>query len=89
VRRYPRKANISDDAIRYVGILPGHDRQALDAWCVNTTIGEDGNLRIFVEKSRAWCLVGLGDYVVKEADGSGFYPCSDKDFWRTHDDPNW
>jgi hypothetical protein len=40
---------------------------------------------MWVQRSEAWCLLGLGSYVIQEADGTGFYPCTDRDFNRTYD----
>jgi len=84
-RRYLRKADIQDEALRYVPGLPGHDLAALKAWGV--ICGLSPSLRVWVEKSRAWCQLSPGDYVVREADGSGVYPCAEGAFWSTHEFP--
>lgn len=36
--------------------------------------------RLWVAKSRAWCSLLRGDYVIAEPDGSGFYPCQQRIF---------
>jgi hypothetical protein len=40
---------------------PGHENNA--------------EIQLWVEKSKAWCTVKPYDYVVKEPDGTGYYPC--------------
>lgn len=44
----------------------------------------DDRYLLWVEKSHAACEITAGDWIVAEPDGSGFYPCSDVDFRRTH-----
>lgn len=41
-------------------------------------------LNLWVEKSQAWCLVTPGDYIIEEADGSGFYPCIAEVFEKSY-----
>jgi hypothetical protein len=40
--------------------------------------GHENNrdIMLWVEKSKDWFVVGPYDYVVKETDGTGYYPCS-------------
>ncbi len=33
-------------------------------------------LRVWIEKSQAWCRVEIGDAVIRESDGVGYYPCA-------------
>lgn len=42
--------------------------------------GERPDLELWVEKSLAWCLLAVGDWIVREADGIGFYPCKPEVF---------
>ncbi len=32
--------------------------------------------QLWVQKSGAWCDINIGDYIIKEPDGSGLYPCA-------------
>lgn len=34
---------------------------------------------LWVAKSKSWCALGVGHWVIKEADGTGFYPCAQFD----------
>ena len=36
--------------------------------------------RLWVAKSRAWCDLPVGHWIIKEPDGSGFYPCAPEIF---------
>jgi hypothetical protein len=36
--------------------------------------------RLWVEKLKAWIKLVVGMWIMKEADGSGFYPCTDEAF---------
>ena len=38
--------------------------------------GPNFPVQIWVEQSAAWCPIEWGDYVVREIDHSGVYPCS-------------
>lgn len=42
--------------------------------------GERPDLEIWVEKSKAWCVLKPGDWIVREPDGEGNYPCAAKPF---------
>lgn len=90
VKTYKRKSTERVRALRYLGELPdpvpGLDEKALNDWGVKTE-RRDGDLYIWVEKSAAFCRVAPGTWVIAEADGSGFYPCTQSDFWRTYEVP--
>jgi hypothetical protein len=38
--------------------------------------GPNFPVQIWVQQSAAWCLIEPGDYVVREVDHSGVYPCT-------------
>jgi hypothetical protein len=31
---------------------------------------------LWVEKSGSWCVINDGDYIIREPDGTGHYPCA-------------
>ena len=35
---------------------------------------------LWVEKSKAWCAMPTPGWIIREADGSGFYPCTPEAF---------
>lgn len=82
IHPYRRKAEVVDEAVRFTPTRPGHDAEALKAW--GCLIYRGVSAWIWVEKSKAWCWFDTGDYIVREPDGDGWYPCTDSAFWRGH-----
>lgn len=82
VRRY-RKKPVEVEAIEWTGenfnAVRAFTRGALG-------LGQVGDaLPLWVTKSQAVCYVQRGDWVIREPDGSGFYPCSEADFPATYE----
>ena len=48
--------------------------------------GDPDTRQLWVEKSKRWCEIDVGDFVVKELDGVGFYPCKSGIFEATHEE---
>lgn len=46
----------------------------------------DWDLRLHVAKGDAWVTVHPGDFIIKERDGSGFYPCARSEFVSRYDE---
>jgi hypothetical protein len=46
---------------------------------------EFGDLEMWVEKSQAWCTITPGTWVLAEADGVGFYPCTAEQFAASYE----
>jgi hypothetical protein len=71
--RYRRR--VTDvEAIRWDGRRETQDE--ITAWGASVRGTDNGALLLFVTKSRANCTVAPGDWVLREPDGSGFYPCA-------------
>lgn len=45
----------------------------------------NGPLEAWVEKSQTYCQVEVGDWLIKESDGIGVYPCKGAVFAATYD----
>jgi hypothetical protein len=43
---------------------------------VDVRANGEGGAELWVAKSKAWCDLPAGSFVVAEPDGSGFYPCA-------------
>lgn len=43
------------------------------------------DLLMWVEKSQAWCVISPGTWVLAEADGVGFYPCTAEQFEASYE----
>jgi hypothetical protein len=77
-RRYRRKPS-EVDAIQWTGgNLPAVRAFASGALGPGTL--NDGSLPLWVLKSRAVCHVERGDWILREPDGRGFYPCEQSVF---------
>lgn len=46
----------------------------------------DGRLIFYCLKSDALCTIAAGDWVIRESDGVGYYPCTAQMFEATYDD---
>jgi len=86
VRIYSRKPQDADRAFRYFPNVPRHDVSAIEALGLELErpVGASSAVFVWVHKSSSYCIVHPGDYLVAEPDGSGWYPCTAKDFERTH-----
>lgn len=42
--------------------------------------GKTSDFSLWVDKSKAWCDLKIGDWIMREPDGSGFYPCANHIF---------
>jgi hypothetical protein len=42
-------------------------------------------LRLWIDKSQTWGMLQLGDWVIAERDGVGFYPCVAEQFAETYE----
>lgn len=47
-------------------------------------ISPERTTQIWVEKSQAYCVIGFGDYIVADPDGTGVYPNPREQFEKTH-----
>lgn len=45
----------------------------------------DAGFRLWVEKSEEWCRIDVGDWIIVEPDGEGFYPCKRAIFAAKYD----
>ena len=58
----------------------------LEPRCVaSISVRDDGTYGLWVQKSKAWCDLEPGDYIVAEPDGLGVYPCKRAIFEASHD----
>ena len=73
-----RKRPVEVDAIQWTGQNFGAVR-AFGSGAVGIGPVVAGALPLWVVKSSATCRVELGDWIIREPDGSGFYPCTDAD----------
>lgn len=76
-----RKKIVEVTALQYTGENHGE----LVDWGVSGYFDPDGNLWLWVLKSSANCMVKVGDFVIQEPDGCGFYPCDGQMFHLTYD----
>lgn len=57
-----------------------------DGWAlVKRDMSNTDDLRVWIEKSDTWGTVRLGDWVLAERDGVGFYPCTAEQFADTYE----
>lgn len=64
------------DAEQWTGDNFKHLKKVLwhgDTYGVARFSGETPHLELWVEKSSAWCRLQIGDWIVREPDGVGFY----------------
>ena len=83
ILRY-RKKTAEVDALCF----DGHNFGELVDWGVEGSFDIDDGLSIWVIKSSAYCHVWIGDFVVREQDGVGWYPCCAEQFHLTYDQVN-
>lgn len=82
VKRY-RKRPVEVEAIQWRG----------DNYAAVKTFGvgavglpfTSGTLPLWIAKAGTVCNLQEGDWIIREPDGSGFYPCTAKDFAATYD----
>lgn len=87
------KRAISVEAMRWDGTSAGIT--ALQAWMQDidliraaaaTVTGRPRDMaRLFVIKGDAWATLDPGDWVIREQDGTGYYPCAADVFDQTYD----
>jgi len=46
----------------------------------NLDFAENRPIKLWIHKSETWCQVRTGDWIIREPDGSGFYPCTNAVF---------
>ena len=83
-RRYTKRA-LTVDAMQWDGTEASH--RAIVNWCNGEADGQfDGAyfIRLHVQKGQAWARVDPGDWVIRELDGHGFYPCAGPVFEATY-----
>jgi hypothetical protein len=73
--RYRRKRPTEVEAIQWTG-RNFADVKAFGSGAVGIGPVEGGALPLWVVKSSATCRVERGDWIIRERDGSGFYPCN-------------
>jgi hypothetical protein len=73
--RYRRKRPTEVEAIQWTGCNFA-DVKAFGSGAVGIGPVEGGALPLWVVKSSATCRVERGDWIIRERDGSGFYPCN-------------
>jgi hypothetical protein len=77
---------VAVDAIQWTGQNFAAVREfASGAVGIGTVMGDA--LPLWVVKSSATCHVELGDWIIREPDGSGFYPCAGDVFAATYEAP--
>lgn len=79
-----RKRPVEVDAIQWTGQNLG-DVQAFGSGAVGIGTLDGGALPLWVIKSAATCRVERGDWIIRETDGSGFYPCAGDVFAATYE----
>ena len=77
---------VSIEAVQYTG----SNAAEVEAFGAQIQAPETGgDAQLWVAKSDAWCALPVGQWVMKEPDGSGFYPCDPDIFearWAPEDD---
>ena len=79
-----RKRPVEVDAICWNGQNLG-SVQAFASGALGIGTVEGGALPLWVVKSEAVCNVQQGDWIIREADGSGYYPCAADVFAATYE----
>lgn len=86
-KRY-RKRPIEVIAVQYVNHDDTSNLLALYAWGVGTDghpVKPNQSIKIWITKSSAWGTVRPGDWIIREPDGYGFYPCTEAEFERAYE----
>jgi hypothetical protein len=56
---------------------------------MDAPLGHEVHWQLWVDKSKSWCDISERDFIIKEPDGVGFYPCARdiflKRYYRTDD----
>lgn len=76
-----RKKTSEVRAIQYTGENHGE----LVDWGTSGYFDAEGHLWLWVLKSSANCHVAVGDFIIQEQDGKGFYPCAEQVMHQTYD----
>lgn len=82
--RYRRKLGALIDAVQWANPQISPDFNDFEP--VPQVAPGPAGLVLWVEKSQAWCDLAPGDYVVREPDGHGYYPCK-PDVFTTNYEP--
>lgn len=80
IQMYRRKTS-EVEAVRY----DGHNHGELVDWGTSGHFDEQGALWLWVHKFDASRHIKVGDYILREQDGSGFYPCDGAQFHSSYD----
>lgn len=68
---------IEIDAMKWTG----RNFEALKKFVGNTSLNlSDSGLKMHVLKGNSYCYLDVGDYIIAESDGRGFYPCVENVF---------
>jgi hypothetical protein len=82
--RWRKKPAAEVDAIQWTGENFG-DVHRFSSGAVGIGPVEGGALPLWVVKSSATCRVERGDWIIREPDGSGFYPCAGDIFTKLYE----
>lgn len=83
-RRF-RKKPVIVEARQFDGSLDAELEEWLGDWFMSWRPSQM-QLIFSVAKGRSECMVEAGDWIIKEPDGVGFYPCTATDFALTYEE---
>lgn len=82
--KYRRKSTAPIDAVRWTGDNGDEVREFIEERGADLRRTVGGCL-VWVEKSKAYCEIHPGDWVILEPDGYGVYPCAADIFEKTYE----
>lgn len=77
-----RKRPVEVDAIRW----SGDNWDAIEKFAGGHATFHGGDIDVWIEKSKTWRqALPVGDWIIAERDGVGFYPCTADQFADTYE----